>query len=326
VSFTGRLDDDLRLLGLADWLAALLPLVEARLADDAHGDMPRWRRAVAGLPAVPEAPARLDGPVVRAAGDGPSAADRERIREGLLELAPWRKGPFELGGVRIDSEWRSDLKWERMLAAGAEWSGRRVLDVGCGNGYYACRMLGAGAACVVGVDPTLLFVMQAEAIRHFLPPLPWHVLPLRAEELPPGTGAFDTVVSAGVLYHQRSPIEHLRQLRGQLRPGGELLLETLILPGDEPFARTPPGRYARMRNVWLLPTLAELDTWLSRTGYTGIVHGSPCRTTPAEQRPTDWMRFESLSAALDPGDPARTIEGWPAPTRVVVRARVPGPA
>ena len=120
-------------------------------------------------------------------------------------------------------------------------------------------MLGAGATCVIGIDPTLLFVMQFAALRHFLPELPVHVLPLACEELPPDTPAFDTVFSMGVLYHRRSPLEHLRELRDQLLAGGELVLETLVLPGEEALARTPADRYARMRNVWLLPTVAGPD-------------------------------------------------------------------
>ena len=127
----------------------------------------------------------------------------------------------------------------------------------------------------------------------------------------------------GVLYHQRSPLDHLRQLRGTLRPGGQLVLETLFVPGEESFACTPEDRYARMRNVWLLPTIAELTTWLRRTGFRDINIVDQSITTTAEQRSTEWMRFESLAEALDPADPGRTVEGWPAPRRVVAVAQAP---
>lgn len=288
-------------LDLSDWRAALEPLMQDRLSPDAHGDMPRWLDVLEQLPA--------------------SGTDTSRAL--LLELAPWRKGPFTVGDIEIDAEWRSDMKWQRLEKAIEPLEGRRVLDVGCGNGYYALRMRDAGATCVIGVDSTLLYVVQFLAVSKFLSPDNVFVLPLRLEEMPGEARAFDTTFSMGVLYHQRSPIDHLRQLKSTLRPGGQLVLETLYVPGEESYARTPPGRYARMRNVWLLPTIAELQTWLSRTGFEAVDIIDQSLTTTSEQRSTEWMQFESLAEALDPDDPTRTVEGWPAPRRVMAIAKVP---
>ncbi len=288
-------------MGLDHWAETLRRSSEARLS--AHGDVERWERTVRQLPAAADDPARL--------------------KEGLLELSPWRKGPFSIAGVTIDSEWRSDLKWARVADAISALDDRRVLDVGCGNGYYALEMRKAGAGLVVGVDPTLLYVMQFAAVNSFVRDPLVFVLPLRLEELPGDGNAFDTAFSMGVLYHQRAPIEHLRTLRSMLRPGGQLVLETLFVPGKESYACTPSDRYARMRNVWLLPTIAELTTWLARTGYRDIDVIDRSVTTVEEQRTTEWMTFESLAEALDPEDPSRTVEGWPAPQRVVVTATSP---
>ena len=288
-------------LGLDAWRTAIEPALGERLSAAAHGDMSRWLAALAGLP----------------------AADAATSRALLLELAPWRKGPFRLGGVDIDAEWRSDLKWDRVRDVIEPLAGRRVLDAGCGNGYYALRMREAGADCVIGIDPMLLYVVQFLAVSRFVGPGRTFVLPFRLDELPGRTHAFDTTFSMGVLYHQRAPLDHLRHLRGTLRSGGQLVLETLFLPGEDAFASTPPGRYARMRNVWLLPTLPELSTWLDRTGFRDVRVADRSTTTVDEQRTTDWMPFESLAEALDPGDPDRTVEGWPAPRRAVVLANAP---
>lgn len=307
-------------LGLPNWRGEVRATVEARMAPSAHGDMARWKRAIADLPAIPPDTAQLTSDVIRLLRDDADTDQRDRIREVLLQLSPWRKGPFDVGGVLVDSEWRSDMKWRRVQSA-IDVSGKRVLDVGCGNGYYGLRMLGAGAGVVVGIDPTLLYVMQFRALQTYLPTLPMQVLPLRLEEMPDGRPAFDSVFSMGVLYHQRSPIDHLLQLRKQVVPGGELLLETLVLPGEEAKARTPRGRYARMRNVWALPTVAELEIWLQRAGFRDTVCHGTTRTGTEEQRSTEWMSFESLREALDPADPALTVEGWPAPTRAVITAR-----
>ncbi len=324
MAYTGNLQDDLAEAGLRDWYAGLAPLLDSRLAPAAHGDMPQWLGVLQELPALKTTAPELDADTVSLPLPDLASAAQQALRALLLRLAPWRKGPFDVGGVFVDSEWRSNLKWRRVQKAMRPLAGKRVLDVGCGNGYYALRMLGAGAACVIGVDPTLVYVMQFRALQHFLPALPVHVLPLRSHELPGASAAFDTVFSMGVLYHQRAPIEHLRELRGQLAPGGQLVLETLVLPGDEAFARTPAERYARMRNVWLLPTVAELEVWLQRSGFSDLHCADLTATTPEEQRRTEWMPFDSLPEALDPANPALTVEGWPAPLRAILTANRSG--
>jgi tRNA (mo5U34)-methyltransferase len=293
----------LRAIGLDDWVDVVTPMISERLSVAGHGDFDAWRQAVLAL-------RQNDGA-------------REIVRDLLLSLSPWRKGPFDLAGVHIDAEWRSDLKWARVRGAIGPLDGRNVLDVGCGNGYYALQMRKAGARAVIGVDPTVLYVMQFLAVNTFARDPAVFVLPLRLHELPLPARKFDTTFSMGVLYHQRAPIDHLQQLRQTLHSGGQLVLETLYLPGEESFASTPADRYARMRNVWLLPTIAELTRWLTRTGYTDIEVIDTSITGVNEQRSTEWMTFASLAQALDPNDPSLTVEGWPAPHRVVITATAP---
>lgn len=310
--------------GLSHWLPVVVDQVQARI-DHGHGDLPAWRRVLAGLDALPRG--RLDrrGPAV-ATMDPPGLGDNDRghLRSLLLELAPWRKGPFRLHGVDIDAEWRSDLKWQRVEAAGIELCGQRILDVGCGNGWYAWRMQASDPTAVVGVDPTLGHVMQAWAVERCIDGPAPVILPLALEALPPGQGDFDLVFSMGVLYHRRSPIDHLTDLRQHLTPGGRLLLETLVIEGEAEHCLCPPQRYARMRNVWFIPSLAMLERWLQRCGYEAVTLLDCSTTGPAEQRSTPWMPFQSLREALDPDDPSRTVEGLPAPRRALLSARRAG--
>ncbi len=291
-------------IGVGSWQARLEPLIRERLQDTAHGDFVRWRQTVEKLRLIAE-------------------DEKATIRELLISLSPWRKGPFDVAGVTIDSEWRSNLKWGRLRNSIAPLDDRTVLDVGCGNGYYSLGMRDAGARAVIGIDPTILYVMQFLAIERFLQPEAVFVLPLRLHELPHAGKAFDTTFSMGVLYHQRSPIDHLQQLKGTLRSGGQLVLETLYVPGEASHACTPSDRYARMNNIWLLPTISELTTWLQRSGFRDIEVVDQSPTTIDEQRSTEWMTFESLAEALDPDDSDLTVEGWPAPRRVVVLANTP---
>jgi tRNA (mo5U34)-methyltransferase len=157
----------------------------------------------------------------------------QQLEAGLKNLFPWRKGPYDLFGLHLDTEWRSDWKWERIKDHISPLDKRLVLDVGCGNGYHCWRSLGAGAQMVVGVDPVQLHVLQFQAIRRLYGEAPVYVLPLTLEEIPAKTGIFDTVFSMGVLYHRRSPIDHLTDLRDCLRSGGELVLETLVIEGKQ---------------------------------------------------------------------------------------------
>jgi len=318
-----RLRGDLDAEGLSSWASELEPLLAERIADTAHGKLREWRDALDSLPSIQRLAAELGSAAIGAPDLKLNHDQQSATRDALLRLLPWRKGPFDIGGVVIDAEWRSNLKWDRVRAAISPLKDRLVLDVGSGNGYYALRMRGQGARMVIGIDPTLLYVVQYRAIASFIEPQPVHVLPLRLHDLPPQMRAFDTVFSMGVLYHQRSPLTHLQQLRDALKPGGELVLETLVLPNEEACARTPENRYARMRNVWLLPSIAELTVWLARSGYIDITLADVTATTVDEQRSTRWMPFESLHEALDPDDPTRTVEGWPAPRRAILVARSP---
>lgn len=304
---------------LASWAATLPDLLADKLARG-HGDLTRWQAAVDALPTL-DARQRELAETFHLAGPC-SDAQRAALEQALKGLIPWRKGPFELFGMHIDTEWRSDWKWAR-IAPHLDLRGKRVLDVGCGNGYYQWRMLGAGADCVIGVDPNWLFFCQFLAMKHYLPELPaWH-LPLALEELPASLEGFDTVFSMGVLYHRRSPIDHLLALKDCLMRGGELLLETLVVEGDAQTVLVPEDRYAQMRNVWFLPSVAALELWLRRAGFVDVRCIDVSVTSVEEQRSTEWMRFQSLPEFLDSQDRSKTIEGLPAPRRAALLARKP---
>ena len=176
---------------------------------------------------------------------------------------------------------------------------------------------------MIGIDPTPLFVLQFKAIQRYLNVETVHVLPLALEQLPPKLKAFETTFSMGVLYHRRSPIDHLTGLRDTLVPGGQLVLETLVVDGDEDTVFVPPGRYARMGNVWFLPSPAALIKWMSKAGFIDVELVDVSQTTGTEQRSTDWMTFYSLSNFLDRADRTKTIEGHPAPKRAIITARLP---
>ncbi|MFW6020845.1 MAG: tRNA 5-methoxyuridine(34)/uridine 5-oxyacetic acid(34) synthase CmoB [Guyparkeria sp.] len=286
-----------------------------------HGDWHRWLAAVGRLPErPPSAINRLDRPAITTLADEALPG----LEESLRELIPWRKGPYDLFGVSIDTEWRSDLKWDRLVDRIQPLAGRRVLDIGSGNGYHLWRMLGAGADFALGVDPTWVFVAQFHAVAHLLGETRAGIVPTTLERFP-HRPHFDTVFSMGVLYHRRDPFSHLGELKACLRPGGELVLETLVVEGDATTILTPADRYAGMRNVWFLPSPAAVIGWLERMGFVDPELIDVTVTTTEEQHRTDWFGDrQSLVDFLDPDDPSRTREGLPAPRRAIITARRPG--
>ncbi len=311
--------------GWQDWADKIRQQLHLRFVEQPHGDLPRWLDALGQLPHRSDTVVYNDHPEVTVDSLLTlTPPEREALENGLRGLMPWRKGPYRFFDLLVDTEWRSDWKWDRVAPALSSLEGRKVLDVGCGSGYHLWRMFGAGASEVIGIDPGLLFLCQFLAIKTYQPMAPVDLLPLKIEDLPRPLGYFDTTFSMGVLYHRRSPIDHLLELKDTLRPGGELVLETLVVDGPEGYSLMPEDRYGQMRNVWFLPSCATLLRWMDRAGLRNAEVVDVTDTTTEEQRSTDWMRFQSLEHFLDPNDSRKTIEGYPGPKRATIIAEKPG--
>ncbi|OUR63633.1 tRNA 5-methoxyuridine(34)/uridine 5-oxyacetic acid(34) synthase CmoB [Methylophaga sp. 42_25_T18] len=310
-------------IGQQDWRQLVELQVEQKLASDGHGKMAGWQAVLAQFPDITDVETDLKNAVKIGNKTNLNGFDLTRFIELLQTFHPWRKGPYSIFDIEIDTEWRSDWKWDRLIPHIQPLKGRKVLDVGGGNGYHGWRMAGEDAELVVGIDPTLVFVMQYQIMQKYIQANNHYVLPIGIEHLPSNLGCFDTVFSMGVLYHRRSPLDHLYELKACLRPGGELVLETLIIDGELGMSLIPSDRYAKMRNVWFLPSDETMQHWLQRCGFKNVQCVDITDTSLAEQRSTDWMTFESLVDFLDPDDVTKTIEGYPAPKRAIYTATVP---
>ena len=307
---------------LEQFHSALATRLESHFFSKRHGRKTEWDDALAALPEIETRKIKLDQDLIQIGEKSDLTILPEDFKTQLKGFMPWRKGPYDLFGTNINTEWRSDWKWQRIVPHLSPLQDKQVLDIGCGNGYHLFRMLGSGAKLALGIDPTLLFFYQFQLINRFLPDLPIHLLPLRGEHLP-AFGLFDTVFSLGVLYHRRNPIDHLSELSGFLNSGGEVVLETLVVDGDANTVLVPKDRYAKMSNVWFLPSPAALLVWMSRAGFKNARIVDTNQTSIEEQRATEWMTFHSLTDFLDPSDSNRTFEGYPAPKRALVIAEKP---
>lgn len=307
----------------SDWRQLLELQVAQKLASDGHGKMDDWQAALTKLPEINNVDVALNTEVKIGNKSDLNGFDQQTFTELLKTFHPWRKGPYKLFDIEINTEWRSDWKWDRLLPHIQSLKGRKVLDVGGGNGYHGWRMAGEAAELVIGIDPTLVFVMQYQIMQRYIQATNHFVLPIGIEHLPTNLACFDTVFSMGVLYHRRSPLDHLYELKSCLNPGGELVLETLIIDGGLGDTLMPTGRYAKMRNVWFLPSNDTMISWLERCGFKDVRCVDINTTSIDEQRKTDWMIFESLADFLDPNDATKTIEGYPAPKRAIYVASTP---
>ncbi len=310
-------------LGLAPFREALSLLVtekEKRLSLS-YGNERKYREILDGIPFHAPSVIDLSADWIRIGRPSDITDEqKEELERALRLLVPWRKGPYELFGIRIDTEWASHIKWNRIEGKIAPLEGRRVLDIGASSGYYLYRMAAQNPAMLLGIDPYLVFYYQYLALQRFVRDPRIFYIPAKFEEMPQMSGYFDTVFCMGILYHRISPIETLRQIRAMMAKGGELVLETLVMEGDEDIALFPQDRYAKMRNIFFIPTVPCLINWLSRSGFTNIRCLDTSPTTFEEQRKTDWVPTESLADFLDPEDPKKTVEGYQAPVRSVVVA------
>jgi len=255
-------------------------------------------------------------------GDVVSLKTKEDIDSEMIEnvarmMMPWRKGPFELFGLFIDTEWQSFMKYN-LLRPYFDLKGKRVADIGCNNGYYLFRMQEDAPTSLVGFDPSALYKTQFDFINHFAKTDIKYEL-LGVEHLPFYEEKFDTIFCLGVLYHRSDPVAMLKQLYKGLDKSGEVILDTFMIDGDTETALCPQGAYSKIPNIYFVPTIPALKNWCLRAGFSDFEVLETSVTSAEEQRKTEWIEGQSLEDFLDPEDPTKTVEGYPAPKRVYVR-------
>ena len=146
------------------------------------------------------------------------------------------------------------------------------------------------------------------------------IAPLGVEDIALFEGCFDVVFLMGILYHRSAPVDCLRKIRKAMRPGGCLLIESQGIPGEEPVALFPEKTYAKVPGTYFVPTPLCLLNWVRRAGYSESNIFCTHPMTNLEQHRTDWMDFESFEDFIDDKDASKTVEGYPAPIRIFVKA------
>jgi tRNA (mo5U34)-methyltransferase len=301
---------------------AILALRQERQAQLLNPQVSPYRDAVQAVQDIHSPWFDFSGGVVKVGrGDELTLEQQQRWQQALRVFCPWKKGPFELFGIPIDAEWRSDWKWSRILPQISSLHKRRVADIGCHNGYFMFRMAAQEPACVIGFEPVAKHFWNFQLLQNIVQQPTLHFELLGVEHIHFYPNFFDTIFCLGILYHHPDPLGLLDKLRQALAPQGEIIIDCQGIPGALPIALTPRKRYARARGIWFLPTQSCLETWLARTGFTQIhcFFAEPLSTE--EQRRTSWADLDSLQDFLDPEDSSLTVEGYPAPWRYYLIAR-----
>jgi len=299
-------------------LEYLIKSTKEKLQSPIQGDYPRWFKAYENLPDITSVHKVANENAINCHAYITDSIE-DRVKQCYQQLMPWRKGPFKMFSSHIDAEWQSYMKWNRIEKSLPEIRNKTILDVGCGNGYYLFRMVDKHPHLLMGIDPGLLQIMQFWSIEKYLQSGAC-VLPLSIQQMPKSLNCFDVVFSMGVLYHRKSPIHHIKELADCIKSNGHLVIETLIVSGDERTCLLPTGRYAQIRNIWFLPSIAMLKIMLERSGFKDIQCIDTTITTVEEQRTTDWMKFHSLKEFLNENQ-SRTIEGYDLPKRATLIAQ-----
>lgn len=309
--------------GLGKWNEKFEIIIEKAI-NKVDGNLPIWMKALSELPDIEtESGIFIRDKAWITAKPCKTVSNEvlEKFKSVMMQLSPWRKGPFDLCGMEIDAEWRAEIKWNLLEKGISSLKNKIVLDLGCSNGYYMFRMAEQSPDMVLGIDPSRITWMQFEALQKYLKYPNLFYLPIGFEDLPEECGIFDTIFAMGVLYHRRAPFDFLRTLKYLLKTGGELVLETITVEGDETTVLVPEDRYAGMKNVWFFPSDKAMLVWLKKAGFKDVKVICKYVTTIEEQRQTEWMTNESLKNWLDPNDSSKTIEGLPVPIRTVITCK-----
>ena len=250
-----------------------------------------------------------------------SSSDKEKLQQFLVQMKPWKKGPLNLFGTFIDTEWRSDWKWNRIKKHVDSLDGHVVADLGCANGYFMYRMLADyDPKCIVGIDPNYKAWLEFLFFQKYVQSDKLVFELMDGECMDKYSGMYDTVFCLGVLYHTTDPIGMLRKIWQSMKPNGQLIVDCQGIAGDDAVALFPKGKYSNAKGIWFLPTVTTLKNWLVRSNFAKIeVFFSEPLSTEEQRANPEWANVKSLNDALDPTDKARTVEGYPAPHRFYVK-------
>ncbi len=165
---------------------------------------------------------------------------------------------------KVYDTWLRDLFWtaemrEFGVRMAALRRGMRVLDVGCGTGFFTEGIL-QRVEDVTGLDIT------TEQLRRARRKLEVPLVRGDAERLPFRDAAFDACLSAGSVEYWPSPMAALREMHRVLRPGGVALVGGPTRPRDRLYRFLAD-------NMMLFYNEGEAREMFEEAGFQGVEVG-----------------------------------------------------
>ncbi len=166
-----------------------------------------------------------------------------------IELAP---------GIITPGVNNTPVYLQRLEALGfpQDFSGLRVLDIGCADGFFSFEAEKRGAAQVVAVDyrkPTNSgFSVAREILGSSVEYHADNVYGLTPEKY----GTFDVIFFLGLIYHVRNPLQAFDLIRQMSKPNGLLFVESQIMDQHLVMA---DGHVRTLAS--LSPQLVEIPLW-----------------------------------------------------------------
>ena len=218
-------------------------------------------------------------------------SERATILARVAEISTWRHRIDVGRGIVTPGTEDTDAEWRR-LGLPDHFTRRRVLDIGCSDGYYSFRAERGGAE-VVAIDDESSYLADDRRngfrIAAELTGSNATYLPADVHDLSPdGIGQFDDLLFLNVLYHLKNPMLALERMASVTRPGGRLFLKTyyrtdvrLWIRGrciGVDLDRRPKWWFFPDRELsgdptnWWAPNRAGLTALLEATGWEQIRH------------------------------------------------------
>jgi SAM-dependent methyltransferase len=214
--------------------------------------------------------------------------------------SPTAKDQYNEWHDRYEVDREADAPWHRLVLAHLDLDrdvkGKRVIEVACGRGGFAARLMRTTVPPpqLVAADFSWSAVMKGKlfAERTASGAIGWEVADAQALSHP--DASFDTVISCETVEHVLDPRAALAEFSRVLRPGGRLLLTT-------PNYLGPMGLYRGYARLMGRPyteeglSIAEVDA----AGHYLPWPGRPSREIPAvsQIRPLRWLALHSLVVA-----------------------------
>jgi ubiquinone/menaquinone biosynthesis C-methylase UbiE len=189
----------------------------------------------------------------------PAVAHREALDVIDPELyARWRESYLGALTERIEED--------AIFRLAGDLGGKRVLDLGCGDGTYSVAAFQRGAH-VTGVDISNAMLDSAQRRASACgASVEWRQA--SAESLPFESGTFDIVLAVTILCFVKNPLQAVQEVSRVLRPGGSFVIGELGKYSAWAVSRRVRGWFGssmwRDTHFW---TLGELQRLLQQAGF-----------------------------------------------------------